>query len=288
MNSTEKKWFSIILAMWIVLLLSLIWLYLMEYMIPFSRNVKWIENASQAYYESYAWVEESAFKIYNGDLWLGHNNTFDSGIVQDFGYNFVWSWARIPAPWQWNAPDNPNYSRLSQNEPISLQIWNWKFSTNTDNIIFRFEIPELNWSTPSFDSPNNDIILWQLSWSAWSLTSEDLIQENQENTNINLWPLFWIQLDGTRTRFRDFYRNILNCDDIANDCILRISVINPLVTSTNSTIPYLEYQINASRAIPYQNPVVSSQGKSFGFSKTLEVFIPQKATSSAFDFTVLQ
>jgi hypothetical protein len=37
-----------------MLVLSFTGLYLLEYMIPFSRNIKGIENASQAFYESYA------------------------------------------------------------------------------------------------------------------------------------------------------------------------------------------------------------------------------------------
>jgi len=276
--------------MWIVLLLSLIGLYLVEYMIPFSRNVKWIENASQAYYKSYAWVEESVLQVYSWALGINHENFFTPWAMKDFEYDFIWSWEYIPAPGNGNAPWDSNYSILSQNEPISLSVW-WKdFDLTWSEISIDFRVPDWFWIDSSWD---NQIILLQLSgnWDSIFSASWSLITKS----DVSWWSFNLLQEDGESLRgtgatFRNHYWDLW-CDSSAvTDCTLRLSLIRPIFnnTSSRSQIPYLEYQINASQAIPYQNPVVSSRGKSFGFSKTLEVFIPQQATSSAFDFTVLQ
>lgn len=288
MHDTQKKWFSIVLAMWIVLILSLIGLYLLEYMIPFSRNVKGIEHASQSFYESYSWVEENVLLVYSWSVWADYSKSYWG--IQDYEYSFIWSWDRIPVLWQWNSEYDDDFSRLSQTETISLQVGNGRFTGTSESILFRFQIPDLWWTAQSFRLPNNDIILWQLSGRNGTLTSASgsLIQENDRNSNINIWNQTGTPLSGSDETFSDYFRDVLDCDAVANDCTLKISVINPLLTSSNSIIPYLEYSIETSNPIPYPNPLMVSEGKSYGFTKSLEVFIPQQATSSAFDFTVLQ
>jgi len=288
MNNTNQNWFSIILAMWVVLILSLTWLYLVEYMIPFSRDIKGIENASQAFYESYGWVEENILQVYSWSLWSDYSKS--SSSLQDYEYTFLGSGDRVPALGQWNSEFDSDFSRFSQTETISLQVWNGRFTDVSEDIFFRFQIPEFWWVSQNFAPPNNDIILWQLSWRWGTLTSASgaLIQENDANSNINIWSSVWAPLTGSDEVFSDYFRDVLDCDNPANTCTLKISVINPLISSNNSLVPYLEYSIQTSDPIPYPNPMMTSKGNSFGFSKTLEVFIPQEVTSSAFDFTVLQ
>ncbi len=58
--------FSIVLALGLMLLLSFTGLYLLEYIVPFSRNVKGVENASKAFYQSYAALEEAILQTYSG------------------------------------------------------------------------------------------------------------------------------------------------------------------------------------------------------------------------------
>ena len=285
MKNWNTHWFSIVLAMGIVLLLSLIWLYLMEYMVPFSRNVRWIENASQAFYLSYAWVEENVYKVYSGSLW---SNQLSSPYAWSewYVYAFTGSSRFIPETWQWNA-QNSNYSRFSQSEPISLQIWNGRLTNGGESINFQFTIPNGVW----FESPTSDeIILVQLSWEGGSLSSASwaLIRESDVNTNMNLLTRNGTTLTGNSRTFRQFFWDLW-CANASTDCVLKLSVIRPLVSNSwNASIPYLQYRITSSKAIPYPNPLMTSLGKSFWFSKSLEVFIPQQATSSAFDFTVLQ
>lgn len=294
MKDINNTWFSIILAMWIVLLLSLIWLYLMEYMIPFSRSVKGIENASQAFYESYGWVEESVLEVYSWSIWTSYNKGFWS--VQDYEYNFIWSWSEIPAPWEWDAPNNPDYSRFSQSEPISLEIWNWRFNNSGESIDLFLQVPDGG----DFDSPYTDeIILLQLSGAWWSLSSASgaLIRESDVRNawSVDIFNQDWVDLTWrdevspwNPLTFWDYFSELW-CQNLWTQCVLKASVIRPLVSNSwNAVIPYLEYRLETSKPIPYPNPLLTSKWKTYQFSKTLEVFIPQQATSSAFDFTVLQ
>ncbi len=43
--------------MWLVLISSLFAYTILEYMIPFSKNIKWIENSSKSYYQANNWIE---------------------------------------------------------------------------------------------------------------------------------------------------------------------------------------------------------------------------------------
>ena len=49
----QTQGFTLVIALTIVILVSLIAMMLLEYMIPFSRNVQGVENASKAHYEGY-------------------------------------------------------------------------------------------------------------------------------------------------------------------------------------------------------------------------------------------
>jgi len=254
-------------------------------MVPFSRNVKGIENASQAYYESYAGVEENLYNVYDGNIWQNHSKLF--WAVQDYQYNFLWNGTVIPAAWQGNSQDS-NYSRISQSEPISLEIWGAWFAAAGSYIRLQLKTP----NGSSFDAPlNDDIILVQLASENGALSSApwDLIQESDvDNTPFNILLDDGVTLTGNSRNFRQYY-NDLGCSNVSTRCVMKISIIRPLISNSwNAIIPYLEYRIETSDAIPLPNPLMTSQWKSFWFSKNLEVFIPQRATSSAFDFTVLQ
>jgi len=57
--------------MGLTLLLSFTGLYLLEYIVPFSRNIKDVENASQAFYEGYAGVEDALYTISQNEIGYG-------------------------------------------------------------------------------------------------------------------------------------------------------------------------------------------------------------------------
>lgn len=302
-KNQNTSWFSIILAMWLVLILSFTGLYLLEYMVPFSRSIKGIENASQAYYESYSWVEDSLLSIYSGNIGIDYSKNFIT--VQDFEYTVVSSWLVIPVAWKWNSEYDNDWNQISQTKPISLLVWNDRLDGGGNNRIrLSLRVPDID----DNELPDNlnivdgtdDIILWQLSSATDSISSRpgSLITEFDINISLDeesLWAITTLSegviLDGTNRSFEWFYNsNSSDCDDTNNECVLKISVINPLISSNagSSLIPYLEYQIHIDRVIPLAQSYITSQWKSYGFTKQLEVSVPQQSTSSAFDFTVLQ
>ena len=292
MRYQQKSWFSIALAMWLVLILSFTGLYLLEYMIPFSKNIKWVENASQAFYESYSGIEESLLLVYSWSIWDDYLrlHTGDEG----FAYSVSSSGTSIPLAGKWNSDYDTDWNQLSLQQPISLFVWRNRLSSGwADRIELRLRIPDLDRisATPEdLKWVNEDFVIWQLSSQRDSLTvaSWSLIAENNiDGSDIRLWQETWSPLRWADQNFSAFYND--QCDDVDEECILKISIINPLVDGSNdAVIPYLEYQIGTDTTIPFTHSFIVSEGKSLWFTKTLQYNAPINATSSAFDFTVLQ
>jgi len=298
----QTSGFSIVFALGLTLLLSLTGLYLVEYMIPFSRNIKGIENASQAFYKSYGWVEQSLYKIYEWDIGGSFSDEFtlDSGIA----FTAQWSWSVIPSPWDGTSRYDEDRNRLSVIEPLQLYIWKNRIpSSGPSRLVFRVRIPDIDgaWGfDEEFDADQeDDIVLWQLSsentslFASWSLIWESEIELGV--TDYRLWSQNWARLGSSAPEsFGSFYDS--ECRWITQECILRFIVINPLVSSTNEAlIPYLEYQFEVSwniwsnpAKIPYPIVRINSQWSTSGFSKNLEVDIPRDAINSAFDFAIFQ
>lgn len=303
MKYQQTSWFSIVLAMWLMLILSFTGLYLLEYMIPFSRNIKGIENASQAFYESYAWVEDSLLLIHSWSVGDDYSKVFSGD--QDYQYSVTSSGTVTPTAWKWNSEYNQDWNKFSQDTPISLLVWKNRLSSWwSDRIRFSLRVPDFdNDSNPDnlkISDGIDDIVLWQLSSPSDSLSSRSwsLITESDINSNVDevsFWNTVslseWVTLDGTDRTFQWFYNNNTSaCTDINTECVLKVSIINPLISSNagSSIIPYLEYQIHIDTTIPLTHSYISAQWKSYGFTKKLEVAVPVQSTSSAFDFTVLQ
>ncbi len=288
----NNQWFSIVLALGLVLLLSFTWLYLLEYMIPFSRNIKWVENASKAFYESYAWIEDALYAVSQNEIWYSTWSTF-----LWFEYTLSWTGNLIPRPGTGNSQYSSNWNKISEEEPIQLLVWKNRLNFGGANRIrLSLRVPNgANLKLP----PDDDIIFWQLSSEISSISSRSwsLLKESDINAGLSeewLWSTSSLSegvlVDNTNRSFQWFYNNNSSpCTNSNNECVLKISIINPLVSDTNNTIvPYLEYKIHTDTPIPLRFAQIESKGKSFGFAKTLKVAIPQQTTNSAFDFTIFQ
>lgn len=281
-------WFSIILALWLMLILSLTGLYLLEYMVPFSRNVKGIENASKAFYQSYGALENSIIKTYSwakSTRWYEPNPIEFTNVPLWSSSSVISSGSTIPFAWRGNSEIDSDWNQLSLTKPISLFVWNNRFSSPTKDMSLSLRVPDFNGATLQ---NTNDIILWQLNSSTWSLSARDLLHlSNSSITTENLFTESGYGLDSITTpiNFIDFYNN--SCG-IWQECILKISVVQPLLKSGWWIFPYLEYQINSNITLPFQESYIRAGWKSYGFRKKLEVVLPHRTTSSAFDFTVLQ
>jgi hypothetical protein len=104
-----------------------------------------------------------------------------------------------------------------------------------------------------------------------------------------LQSLMWKKVsDSSNVAFWIFYT--ANC--LSDKCILKFSVINELKTTDipSVSIPYLEWRLNSwwTNMLPLRYSIIESSWKSYGFSKSLQIKVPQETVSQAFDFTVFQ
>lgn len=309
----NKKWFSLPLAMGIVILITLLSITILEYIIPFSREIKWVENSSRAYYLANSWIEE----------WLYHINTRVDKTLEkstsfvwreSYEYNTIssiWSslWTSLPPDDEWNSEYDIDWNTISAWNPMQLSIWNWKISTFSD-IKIAFRVPDLDndlalWINWSEDYAIDDfwvpIVNWQLSSWNDSLNSIDIIMPSSiidsdnvfNDSSINLSSLQWINLSWQQTSSEEIWNfYITNCW-VWKECTLKFSVVNKLKTDDivkPVTIPYLEWRIDvwASNDIPLRYTKVSWWWRASAFKKVLEIKVPTQTVNEAFDFTVFQ
>ena len=296
----NKSAFSLVVAIWLVLIMTMLVLYILEYMIPYSKNVKWIENSSNAFYQAENSIEDWLlfFKTRTGSTkFADQSKSFGTSSV-DYKYKTISTWNLIPYNWEWNSEFDTSFNTISQWNPIQLDIWNNVINFSTTK--FSFKIPEIEWQNYSLSWSDIAIINWQLSadtntlnasWS-WILTNDlnswildktifDWSKQNQKNIKYSEWQ----DLNWNKISIKNFYSS--NCWN-SKKCSLKFSIINKLETTNWVLIPYLEYKIKTNNKIPLRFSRIKSEWKSYGFQKHLEVRVPQQTTNQAFDFTVFQ
>lgn len=284
------KAFSIVIALWLSLIFALIWLFLMEYIVPFSRSTVNIENASIAQYQAFAGIEQSLRSISQEDLWYSTSGILQNEDFRLVDFQVIWNGSLIPREWTWNWLDS-NWNRLSQTEPIQLLVWNDRIN-NILNI--RLRVPRFWWSNQSIIWGSEPLVLWQISSQSSTLTASpngmilyNNISSNSNISTLNIWGREGNLIENLTipVPFSNFYNS--NC--ISSECVIRISLINRLTQSWGNELPYLEYQIDTNnRNIPFQVTDISVTWLSYWFSRKYNVRVPQATTSAAFDFTVFQ
>jgi len=293
----NKKAFSLIIAMWLVLITSLLAFTMLEYMIPFSKNIKWVENSTKAYYQANNWIETWLYFFSTRTNLTDESNKNHVKNI-DYKVNTISSGSILPKSWYWNSEYNSDWNIVNLTNPIQLSIWNW-YITNILQLKIDFRVPNLD-KLPSAETlswASMPIINWQLSSpnntlnsNSWSTIKVSDICESDESctTWINLYNLQWVQLDWLTKTIQDFYSE-QSCNTWTNKCVLKFSIINDLKTTSWVIIPYLEWKIRTSwERIPLRYSVIESEWKSTWFVKKLEVNVPQETVSEAFDFTVFQ
>lgn len=286
----KNTWgFSIVIALGLSLIFSIIWLFLMEYIIPFSRTTANIEQATIAQYKAFSWVEQSLRLISQQEPWYSSTwSVLSSWPVRRVDYSIAWDWDIIPqaGTWNWISSD---WNRISQIEPIQLLIWDWRISNPFE---LQLRVPDF-WGSGNLEPISAPLLLWQVSFenetlsASWGLIRTNDIATSDSGSTINLWTQSWFVIsDNTTQNFWQFYNS--NCWN-SDECVLRVSVINPII-QWGVEIPFIEYQVRPRSwdNIPYQITNIQSTWLSFWFSRTYNVRVPQVTTSAAFDFTVFQ
>lgn len=298
----NNKWFSLPLAMGLVMIISLLAYTILEYIVPFSREIKWVENSSIAYYQANSWIEEGLYDVYTRNYSWTIDDT-DEYFDLDFSwsknskYQTFSSWNILPPSWEGNSRYDPDWNFISQWSPIQLSIWNW-YIDNAFEIAFR--VPNLDKNIVSNEVlswTTLPIVNWQLSWKDNTLNADttlikadDILEswEDFSDNNIDIWSNQWKILEWTVVGFDTFYTS--NCFDTWSWCILKFSVINKLeLDSDNVSVPYLEWRIETgSKIIPQRYTKIESSWKSYWYKKDLEIKVPSITVNEAFDFTVFQ
>ena len=294
-----KKWFSIVMAMGIMLFISLAAIYILEFIVPFGKNVKGIENASSSYYQANSGIEESLwFLSQSTTLWVQTSQGFGPSS-KEFSYDVIGNGSVIPRGLEWDSLIDPNYNILSAWNPVQLEIWS-NAITDWNTVDFYIRVPNTIWTWWPYNLTPQDgwIINWQLSSENFTLNSNGstISASDIDDNDFTLGWKAWVYQNNfdveESSSFQTFYS--WNCWS-GQSCILKLSIINDLIPSTWVTIiPHLEYRIdfNSSWLTPYTVPLrftnIEASGKSFGFRKDLKVKVPQLTVDEAFDFTVLQ
>lgn len=287
----NKSWLSIVFSMIFVVVMSLMVIYILEFMIPFSRDTKWIENSSSSYYESVKWLEDALFFAKSNEL-------IDSSIISsNYEYKLIANTnatnTMMPFIWKWNSSYDKDFNIIKAWMPIQLEIWNGRIN-NWTGVKIKFKVPNLdgNWSTTEVLSGTTlEIVNWQLSGNWKTLFATGTIL-NSELINFsvfrNIGWLFWRKLlSNSDTLISAFYSS--NCWTWKK-CSLKFSIINKLENTTWAKIPYLEWKIDFTNnnIIPTRFFRIISSWKSKWFKKTLEIQKAQQTVIQAFDFTVIQ
>lgn len=313
-NISNKKWFSIVLAMWITMIIWFIAILILEYIIPFSRSIKWVENSSAAFYQAYSGIEEAMWELSQNDVWHSATDTLNSSLATDYGLILSSNTNIVPPVWKWNSEYDNNWNRLDNKYLVQLRITDTSVNFNSVDLTFR--IPDIdndgNMTNNGdlFWTSSDPMINWVITWTSdpngspgsgdefpvvLNGLNNQLITKNTINNSstINIWWLQWRALDDSVCDIQDFFDN--SCSNIRNvtDVVLKMTLIDELSldawSGNKKYIPYLEYQINfAWVPQPWRYSQIETSGKSYGFRKNLDIKVPQISTNQAFDFAVFQ
>jgi len=299
MKKNNKKAISLPLAMWLVMIMSLLAFAMLEYIVPFSREIKWVENSSVAYYQANSAIEEWLYYVYtrNNSWFIDDRDEYLLWFTSDLitkSYNTTSSWNTLPPFWEWNSEFDSNWNTISMWNPIQLSVWEWWIDSDFE---IAFRVPNLDkfWTNLDVETLSwwiLEIINWQLSWSgdtlnaSWSIIKAENILESDDDftdNNIDVWLSDGVILDWSSESFSNFYNN---CDE---KCTIKFSVINKLETIDSIIIPYLEWQIQSNNdMLPLRYSKIEASGKSYWYKKNLEVKVRGNTVNEAFDFTVFQ
>lgn len=309
---TQKEAFSLIVAILLTIVTVALWYIILEYMIPFTRNIRGVENSTNAYYLAYAWLEKGLYYVTTTRSWAnnfedkeiffigtqdslwhtfnsnGNTNTFKASSVW-YALDTVSVWSILPAKSTWNSDGDRDWSTINVGDPIQLSVWGNKTAMKNFAITFRVPGEKTIGIAAELAGASDNIINWQISSESETLSA---IWSFITKTNINrldkvtMRSKAWRTIDWTSQDFGSFYND--NCT--TSVCILRFIVINPLTTNKNNIAPYLEWQVDVgdTNSIPLRYSIINSEGKAYWFGKTLSVGVPQETISEAFGFTVFQ
>lgn len=305
----NKTGSALIITIMIVMILSITMIYLMEKIVPASKNVKWIENSTIAYYNGDTSVEQALLFLNSSTPWTESWVTKPASQPRGFNMQIIASWATLPGIWDWNSDFDKDWNRIWPGEPIQLAISN--NITDWWQIKFYFKVPDMhNWATITLSWwVSLPVINWALSWSgksifaSWSqiTASGSDIYPSTSSWFVTLNTSIGENLDWSWWTLAEFYNWVTSftpttwlwtgwSDCSLYNCSLKLSIVNSLVSTNNEIIPYLEYRIDmwTNPSLPLQYAIIKADGYSYGYKKSLKKEKQQTTINEGFDFTVFQ
>ncbi|MFK7780155.1 MAG: hypothetical protein QM490_03320 [Candidatus Gracilibacteria bacterium] len=295
----NKKGLSLPLAMGLVIVMTLIAFAILEYIIPFSREIRGVENSSNAYYQANSGIEEGLYDVYlRNDSGGGYTDEFGEDFSDDLitsKYHTYSSGRTLPLIGEGNSEYDSNWNAISLGNPIQLSIGEDYID---DDFEIAFRVPNLDNSifTNEILSGDNNfpIINWQLSGNSKTLYASgsiivvtDILDSEQAfgDYDINIWDDPGEDLDGNDPTLGEFYFD--NC--ASYKCVLKFSIVNKIETTDGVILPYLEWKFETGgNIIPLRYTKIEASGKSYGYKKDLDVKVAGQTVNEAYDFTVFQ
>lgn len=295
----NHAWSALIITIFVTMILIIIAIYLLEKIVPFSRDIKWVENGNISYYRANTALNSALLSMSGSDPSIENTiNTLTNG--SGMIYRITASGTTLPQTGQGNSEYDKNWSILAPGKPVQLLLSNNAALTQK----FSFRVPDLKWDGSFSQTLSGTAMLPIINWALSA--SGDTLQASgsYSTTGVFLWGSYimatlatsgtvifdnskvWLTLSGSSTDFSSFYTS--NCTTTLPKCTLKLSLINPLILTTGETAPYLEYQAIFSTAVPLQTAVIQTEGYAGGFRKNITRYIQQMTTNEALDFTVFQ
>jgi len=215
--------FSIIIGIGLIIIMSLVAYLILSYMHSFTQIVSGVQNSAVAYYNAYAWVEESLYHIkQRGDtLTKEYQDLFSSpwstpsplplppSRVQPVTFYTTSSAETIPRPWFGQSEFDKNWNIVSQLHPLQIEVW-WASQYNLpttglsiDGLKIYFRAPKLGEngpfqaSTPCKDGLWSDGSLgcWspenRLPLLMWTLVADDNSLTSTINPTVTPWSYIY-------------------------------------------------------------------------------------------------
>lgn len=284
----NKSWSALLISIFVTMIIIVIALYLLEKIIPFSGDIKGIENGNISYYRANTGLNEALLTMSGSDPSIAWSN---GSLINGSGrvYTITANGMTMPQLGQWNSEYDNNWAILGPGRPMQLVLSNG-IDWSTTN--FSFRVPDLNrdnsWSDQIL-SGTGPIIQWTLS-ASWEVLqasgSQIMANDILLGSPISLESKNGLTISGSGYTFKYFYDT--NCA-APKKCTLKLSLVNRLLLNDGvTTTPYLEFQAHFSSPIPLQTAVIETQWYAGGFRKNITRYIQQLTTSEALDFTVFQ
>ncbi len=304
MAATAKRGSALVIALLLLFVTAAVSVYVLEKSVPASQGVRGIEDSNLAYYRARSGVETVLARVDPGNPFSATGATGSSGSYFASSSAPV---ALIPSPGEGDSDYDQNWNKIGPANPVQIMLpMNFDIAYSE----FYFRLPDVDGDgqlesfSGAYYATNSGVISWFVSnGSGGYLVPSDAGQIITHGSVAKGVPVtatvspVLINLKGATDQDSNsaplaskFGAAGLDCGH--KKCTLRLSVVQPIVTSSGQTLPYLEYRIrpmqtSSSGALtPERFLKIASQGYANGFKREIVEKIPQTTVTQGLDTTV--